>query len=117
MFHRPNANRSMRQHALPYISTIAALLLATACRPATPLPAPTPSVARARRDVAPPPPPAPWLAFIGEYGPDSAVTIVLERGGRLWLHSATDEVPITPESDSAFVFTDVRGASRRAFFQ
>jgi D-alanyl-D-alanine dipeptidase len=31
------------------------------------------------------------------------VTIVLERGGRLWLHSAPGETPLVPESDNVFV--------------
>ncbi len=39
---------------------------------------------------------------MGEYGPDSAVRIVLERGGRLWLHTASSEVPLVEQSDGAF---------------
>jgi len=50
-------------------------------------------------DDAPPPPPARWLGLIGEYGPDAAVMIVLERDGRLWLHSATGEVPLDEQND------------------
>jgi D-alanyl-D-alanine dipeptidase len=68
-----------------------------------------------RGDVAPPPPPAGWLSLIGEYGPDSAVTIVLERGGRLWLHSARGETPLVPESEN--VFAAANDPRRRVVFQ
>ena len=59
-----------------------------------------PAVAAA--DAAPAPPPARWLPLIGEYGPDTAVTLVLERDGRLWLHQPTGETPLTERSEGAF---------------
>jgi len=99
---------------LPYVSAVAALLLATACQTAAPTPAPTPTVS-AQDDIAPPPPPAGWLALLGEYGPDSAVTIVLERGNQLWLHSASGETRLVPVSDS--VFTAANAPRRRVVFQ
>ncbi len=83
----------------------AALVLLPGCATssATPLP-PASSALLAASDAAPPPPPsARWMPLIGEYGPDSAVTIVLERGGQLWRHDARGEQPIAEESDSVFV--------------
>src|SRR2546423_894978 len=32
----------------------------------------------------PPPAPARWRGFIGEYGPDNDILIILEKDGRLW---------------------------------
>jgi D-alanyl-D-alanine dipeptidase len=108
---------ALPRNPLPYISVVAGLLFATACQTATPspTPAPAPSVPIVRGDVAPPPPPAGWLSLIGEYGPDSAVTIVLERGGRLWLHSALGETPLAPESDN--VFAAANDPRRHVVFQ
>ena len=50
----------------------------------------------------PPPPPAPrWVGLVGEYGPDSAIRMVLERGGLLYLHVASKPdvalVEVTPD--------------------
>jgi D-alanyl-D-alanine dipeptidase len=95
---------------------LAALLLATACRTTSPARSSASSlIAAASGETAPPPAPARWLPMIGEYGPDSAVTIVLERGGQLWLHSTSAEVPLVQESDSAF--TSARDPGRRAVFR
>lgn len=79
-----------------------ALVAAVACR-ASPGPAATavPAVASGR-DLAPPSPPTRWLGLIGEYGPDSAVTIVLERDGRIILHSAAGEIALDERADGAF---------------
>ena len=90
-----------------------------ACHTSTPasVDAPVaPPIARAARasDAAPPPPPARWLSLIGEYGPDSAVTIVLERGGQLWLHSAAGEQTLVEQADGAFV-SATQPARRLAF--
>jgi D-alanyl-D-alanine dipeptidase len=54
--------------------------------------------------LAPPPaPPARWLGLIGEYGPDDAVRIVLERDGRLVLHGgANDETVLEETSDDHY---------------
>jgi D-alanyl-D-alanine dipeptidase len=83
---------------------VVALVLLSACRTAPVVPSVVPSTASAalgpQPAVAPPAPPARWLPLIGEYGPDSAVLIVLERDGRLWLHSARGEVAFAEESDS-----------------
>jgi D-alanyl-D-alanine dipeptidase len=95
---------------------LAVLLLATACRTTSPVRSSAPSVITAGSgESAPPPAPARWLPLIGEYGPDSAVTIVLERGGQLWLHSASAETPLVQESDSTF--TSARERGRRVVFR
>jgi D-alanyl-D-alanine dipeptidase len=79
------------------------------------------TAAAPRSDVAPPPPPGRWLGLIGEYGPDSRPRILLERDGRLILHtSATDERTLAEQGNTTFlveptgraVFT--RDASGRA---
>lgn len=88
------------------------LLLATACRTASPTPS---SVATARADTAPSPPPARWLTIIGEYGLDSADVIVLERGGRLWMRTASIDTPIVEQSDGGFVTADAQ--QRRIAFR
>ena len=80
---------------------LAALLLAAGCQPAAPAPAPGP-LATLQGQTAPPPPPARWLPLIGEYGPDSAVTIVLERGGQLWLHRGDVETPLVERGEGRF---------------
>jgi len=92
-----------------------ALLLASACATSAATPAAQSSAARATNDVAPPPPPARWLPLIGEYGPDSTVTIVLERDGRLWRHDATGETPLVEQGDG--VFTTASGPTHRLAFQ
>lgn len=107
----------MRQHILSwqrrsYRPALIALLLAAACGTALHTPS---VVATARADTAPPPPPPRWLAIIGEYGPDSAVTIVFERGGRLWLHIASRETPLVEQSDGVFASAD--GQQRRVVFR
>ena len=73
--------------------TLAALLL-VACHGA---PRATPSSSAPVAATAwtpPPPPPARWLPLIGEYGSDSAVRMVLERDGTLYLHSARGDAPL-----------------------
>ena len=54
------------------------------CR--TPTPAQSIAIAPAVT-AAPPAPPARWVSLIGEYGPDAAIRMVLERGGQLFLHT------------------------------
>lgn len=51
---------------------------------------------------APPLPPAPWLGLIGEYGPDSAVRIVLERDGQLMVHDTASEAALVALNDTMF---------------
>jgi len=64
---------------LPIRASAGALLLATACATssATPATARQSSLLLGSDPIPPPPPPAKWLPLIGEYGRDSAVTIVL----------------------------------------
>ncbi len=83
-------------------ATLAALMLA-ACQPMSPAPVPAGALASYQGQTAPPPPPARWLPLIGEYGPDSAVTIVLERGGQLWLHRGSAETPLVERGEGQFV--------------
>jgi D-alanyl-D-alanine dipeptidase len=97
---------------------LAALLLVTACRTTSPARSSTSSViAAGPGEIAPPPPPARWLSFIGEYGSDSAVTIVLERDGQLWLHSASAETPLVQDADSTFTAAREREWGRRVVFR
>ena len=104
------------RYALPCVPAVAALLLATACRTASIRPSGSPStIAAGQRETAPPPPPARWLGLIGEYGPDAAVTIILERDGRLWLHSAAGETPLAEQSND--VFTTAQGPEHRIVFR
>ena len=92
------------------------LLLATACATtsATPATAQQSSPLAGSDPVPPPAPPAKWLPLIGEYGPDSAVTIVLERGGQLWRRDTTSEQPLREGSNS--VFTSSSGPARTLVF-
>jgi len=93
-----------------------ALILITACATSAATPAAQASVAQATtRDPAPAPPPARWLPLIGEYGPDSAVTIVLERDGRLWRHDKAGETPLTEQGEG--VFATANGPAQRLVFQ
>jgi D-alanyl-D-alanine dipeptidase len=109
-------HRMLTRYALVRGPLLAALLLATACRTTPPARASVSPVATTgSAEVAPPPPPARWLALIGEYGPDSAVTMVLERGGQLWLHSASGEVPLVEGPDGAF--TSAGEPGRRVAFR
>jgi D-alanyl-D-alanine dipeptidase len=87
-------------------------LPACASNSAGQVPAPAASLAR---ETPPPPPPARWLPLIGEYGRDSAITIVLERDGRLWTHSASGEQPLSEQGNG--VFTTAGGGSHRLMFQ
>jgi D-alanyl-D-alanine dipeptidase len=92
------------------------VLLIPACATSAVTPATHASTAIvAASDSAPPPPPARWLPLIGEYGPDSAVTIVLERGGQLWRHDAKGEQPLDEQSDT--VFSTARGPAHRLTFR
>ena len=61
-----------------------ALIAAAGCHSASPA---LGSPGARGTDAAPPAPPARWRGLIGEYGPDNAIRIVLERGGKLVLHS------------------------------
>jgi D-alanyl-D-alanine dipeptidase len=97
-------------------AALAALLLSAACYSAASAPAPGSSpLALAQGETAPPPPPARWLPLIGEYGPDSAVTIVLERAGQLWLHAGAVETPLVEQGDG--VFASAREPGRRVVFR
>jgi D-alanyl-D-alanine dipeptidase len=83
--------------------SVVALVLVSACRTAPVVPSVGPAdgihALGALREIAPPAPPAQWLPVLGEYGADSAVRIVLERDGRLWLHSPRGEVALAEQSD------------------
>lgn len=83
----------------------AALLLIASCATssATPVVQQSSSLLTGSETVPPPPPPAKWVPLIGEYGPDSAVTIILERGGQLWRHDTTSEQPLREQSGSLFM--------------
>ncbi|MEP6991556.1 MAG: M15 family metallopeptidase [bacterium] len=63
----------------------ASLSLGAACRATMPAQG---TGGDARLDPAPPPPPASLAPLVGEYGPDTAIIIVFERDGVLWLHPA-----------------------------
>src|SRR5690349_4182625 len=97
-------------------ASAAALLLIAACATsaATPAVPQTSPLTSAGDRVPPPPPPSRWLPLIGEYGPDSAITIVLERGGQLWRHDAKGEQPLAEQSDTAF--TSASGPARALVF-
>ena len=84
---------------------VGALVVVAGCRGTVGAPASsTPTVGLSSLgEVAPAPPPARWLPLLGEYGPESAATIVLERDGRLWVHAATEEIPLTERADGSFV--------------
>ena len=86
----------MRTAATIRLGAIALLL--AACRSSAPLPA----AALQAADAPPPAPPPQLLGLIGEYGPDSAVRIVLEREGRLVVHAKTGEVALTEQSANVF---------------
>jgi D-alanyl-D-alanine dipeptidase len=99
----------MRSTILPRRAACGVLLLAVTAACATSGVRAGPSSAAAvaiGADAAPPPPPSRWMRLIGEYGPDSAITIVLERDGRLWTHTRSVEEALTERSDSVF---DVAG--------
>jgi hypothetical protein len=88
------------------ITLLLVALSAVACQhsPATPgaMP-PAPSISSARAMTAEPPaPPVRWRDLIGEYGPDSVVTIVLERDGLLVAHTARSETPLFESSGGEF---------------
>ena len=96
-------------------ASAAAFLLIAACATSSATPAAAPSSALlAAGETAPPPPPARWLPLIGEYGRDSAITIVLERGGQLWRHDATGEQRLVEQSDTVFIAAGA--ADRRLVF-
>ena len=80
--------RTRRACVLPLV---AAVLLACGI----PARAPATLVSDGAGAESPPPaPPARWLPLIGEYGPDSASRILLERDGRLYLRSGASEMPV-----------------------
>ncbi len=112
---------------MPFLSTprspaaVTLLLLAmsaVACQHAASTPgamSPSPSISTARLMTTPPPaPPARWRDLIGEYGPDSMVTIVLERDGVLIAHTARGEIPLAESSDGTF--SESTGAHRPVAF-
>jgi D-alanyl-D-alanine dipeptidase len=83
----------LRRHA-----ALAALLLSAACRASAPA-APVAAAPAPASDLAPPPAaPARWLGLIGEYGPDDAVRLVLEREGRLVLRRGANEEALLEET-------------------
>jgi len=61
-----------------------------------------PAALVARGETAPPPPPKRFLPLLGEYGTDSAVTIILERDGRLWRHDKAGEQALAEQSNGTF---------------
>ena len=95
----------------------ATLLLIAACVTSSATPAvqqQSSSLLTGSETTPPAPPPAKWVPLIGEYGPDSAVTIILERGGQLWRHDTTSEQPLNAQSDT--VFTSASGRTRTLVF-
>jgi D-alanyl-D-alanine dipeptidase len=100
--------RRVLRHLLP-----CTLLVGAACAPRATTSSDQSRSAIAPSDAAPPSPPPRWMRLIGEYGPDSAVTIVLERDGRLWMHTRTGEVPLAARSDTVFA----RDAGRAVTFR
>ena len=97
-------HRMLTRYALVSGPALAGLLFVAACHTSTPATVAAPIARVASASVAAPPaPPARWLPLIGEYGTDSAVTIVLERDGQLWLHSAAGEQALVEQADGAFV--------------
>jgi len=106
-------SRPARRRPIIVAASLATLLAAGALRPTTVASQGRLAVVRGTGSaLAPVPLPARWLGLIGEYGTDSAVTIVLERGGRLWLHTAASEIPIAEQRDSTFA---VPGGGRVVF--
>lgn len=89
------------------VSRLRAAVLATtlfvlvACRASAPAQAPVPT---SGVEVPPAAPPDRWLGLIGEYGPDSDIRIVLERGGRLFVHArnSATELPLTESGADTF---------------
>ncbi|MES2176325.1 MAG: M15 family metallopeptidase [Gemmatimonadota bacterium] len=98
------------------VQLVAALLFLAACRSGGASVAPSPQGAA----VPPSQPPANWVGLLGEYGPDSAVQIVLERDGQLIMHSAKGtELTLKAAGNDAFdgggsVVRFVRASSGRA---
>jgi D-alanyl-D-alanine dipeptidase len=92
-------------------STLTAILLAA---PACAAPHAAPATVIAARGTAPPAPPARFAGLLGEYGPDSAVTIVLERDGRLMLHAAGRETAL--DEAPGLVFSVARDPGRPVVF-
>ncbi|CAN5797234.1 hypothetical protein BH11GEM1_BH11GEM1_12730 [soil metagenome] len=88
----------------------ASISLLGACRATSPAQA---AVALADPHGTPPAPPARWVGLVGEYGPDSAIRMVLERGGLLYLHVTSKPdvalVEVTPDR-----FTPLRNDDGRS---
>jgi len=99
------------------LSALVVTLAGPACQPARvgPVVSPPPAAPDAATAAAPPAAPAAWLPLIGEYGPDAAVTIVLERDGQLWLHTASGDTPLVQQSDT--LFRTGTGMARNAVFR
>lgn len=87
---------------IPWHAAAVVLLLGSACGRRADPSSDRLSANVATRSEAPAPPPARWLRLIGEYGSDTAATIVLERDGRLWLHAAAGDVQLSERADSVF---------------
>ncbi|MDQ2665301.1 MAG: M15 family metallopeptidase [Gemmatimonadota bacterium] len=87
-----------------------ALVALASCRTALPAQA---SVNAQRTTNAPASPPQRWLGLIGEYGPDSAIRIVLERGGQLYLHvrDTLTDVSLAEQSSNRFELDDASRAT------
>jgi D-alanyl-D-alanine dipeptidase len=83
------------------IVTLTLIALAS-CRTATPAQSITAAPLPAGAPAAPPPR---WIQLIGEYGPDSNIHMVLERGGLLWLHErdTVTDVSLLEQSPDHFV--------------
>ena len=110
----PFSPRASRAGAIGASTLFVLLAGIPGCAPSSAGQAPAPAASLAR-ETPPPPPPARWLPLIGEYGRDSAITIVLERDGRLWTHNASGEQPLTEQGNGAF--TTASGATHRLVFQ
>jgi D-alanyl-D-alanine dipeptidase len=107
-----------RSFSISLNTAVAALLFAACSTPqgaTRSTPTAVASVApRPATDQAPPPPPARWLGLIGEYGPDADVHIVLERDGRLVVHTTASDIALTEQTDGAF--STAQEPARRASF-
>jgi D-alanyl-D-alanine dipeptidase len=81
-----HTNRRVTIHTRRALRVLALVALAS-CRTSTPAQSVVAAPQAVPASPAPPAPPDRWVALIGEYGPDVAIRILLERGGQLYLHT------------------------------
>ncbi|MBA3671715.1 MAG: M15 family metallopeptidase [Gemmatimonadaceae bacterium] len=94
----------MRFHSARYLLLVVSLV--GGCHPVAPSSPSHSNVVVA----APPSPPSRWLGLIGEYGPDDAVRIVLERDGALALYRGASETPLDERGANEFALRGQSGA-------